>query len=153
METVKTGCCTSKIKTPKKLDAANGSMSFVSTLLLILIPKCPLCMTAYMSAMVLFFDIEYTTLVPLLLHTKPLMGLIIVAMILLNRKDYRTWIALGIAGIALTCLVLKTYFAAALGVPDWTIYVSFIFAIWYNGNFRYFYRFLLARFGHLHKAS
>lgn len=145
METVKTGCCTSKIGTPKKLEAANGSMSFLSTLLLILIPKCPLCMTAYMSAMVLFFDIEYATLIPVLLHTKPIMGLLIISMILLNRKDKRTWIALSIAIVALTFLILKTYFATALAFPDWMIYVSFIFAIWYNGNFKYFYRFLRGR--------
>ncbi len=145
METVKTGCCATKIGAPKKLDAANGSMSFFSTLLLILIPKCPLCMTAYMSAMVLFFDIEYATLVPILLHTKPIMGLIIIFMILLNRKDKRTWVALSIAIVALTCLLLKTYFATALSIPDWLIYISFIFAIWYNGNFKYFYRFLRVR--------
>lgn len=147
METAKTGCCTPKIGAPKKLDAANGSISFLSTLLLILIPKCPLCMTAYMSALVLFFDIEYTTLVPVLLHTKPVMGLIIIAMILLNRKDKRTWVALGIALIAQSFLLLKTYFGMMLALPDWTLYTAFIFAIWYNGNFRYFYRFIRNRFG------
>jgi len=87
MEITKTGCCKTKSHLPKKIDAANGSMSFLSTVLLILIPKCPLCLTAYMSAMVLFFDIEYATLVPILLHTKPVMGLIIITMIILNRKD------------------------------------------------------------------
>ncbi|TMM53890.1 hypothetical protein FEE95_18510 [Maribacter algarum] len=145
MEIAKTGCCKSKMQTTKKVEAANGSMSFLSTILLILIPKCPLCMTAYMSAMVLFFDIEYTTLVPVLLHTKPIMGLLIVTMILLNRKDKRTLISLLIASVALTFLVLKTYFGIALLMPDWLIYIAFIFAIWYNGNFQYFYRFI--RFG------
>jgi len=145
METLKTGCCKTKLRTSKKVEAANGSMSFLSTVLLILIPKCPLCLTAYMSAMVLFFDIEYATLVPILLHTKPVMGLIIITMIVLNRKDIRTFISLSIAGIALTVLVLKTYFGIALSIPDWLIYIAFIFAIWYNGNFQYFYRFV--RFG------
>ena len=142
MEITKTGCCKTKLQTTKKVEAANGSMSFLSTVLLILIPKCPLCMTAYMSALVLFFDIEYTTLVPVLLHTKPIMGLIIIAMILLNRKDKRTLVSLAIAAVALTFLILKTYFATALFMPDWIIYIAFIFAIWYNGNFQYFYRFL-----------
>lgn len=142
METIKTGCCKNKLHTAKKVEAASGSMSFLSTILLILIPKCPLCMTAYMSAMVLFFDIEYATLVPVLLHTKPIMGLLIITMILLNRKDKRTLVALALAGIAMTFLILKTYFSTALFLPDWIIYIAFIFAIWYNGNFRYFYRFL-----------
>lgn len=145
METMRTSCCKSKIAIPKKVEAANGSMSLLSTILLILIPKCPLCLTAYMSAMVLFFDIEYATLVPVLLHTKPIMGLVIIAMILLNRKDKRTLIALAIAGLALTFLVFKTYFVTALFLPDWLIYIAFIFAIWYNGNFKYFYRFIKSK--------
>lgn len=145
MEIAKTSCCKTKLYTHKKAEAANGSMSFLSTVLLILIPKCPLCLTAYMSAMVLFFDIEYTTLVPVLLHTKPIMGLLIIVMILMNRKDKRTTISLVIALLALTFLVLKTYFYTALFIPDWIIYISFIFAIWYNGNFQYFYRFIRFR--------
>ncbi len=145
MEIAKTGCCKTKLHTPKKVEAAKGSVSFLSTVLLILIPKCPLCLTAYMSAMVLFFDIEYTTLVPVLLHTKPAMGILIIAMILLNRKDKRTLLSIAIAGLALTLLILKTYFFTALAMPDWLIYIAFIFAIWYNGNFQYFYRFI--RFG------
>ena len=145
MEITKTSCCKTKLYAPKKVEAANGSMSFLSTILLILIPKCPLCLTAYMSAMVLFFDIEYATLVPVLLHTKPIMGLLIITMILLNRKDKRTLIALAIAGLALTMLILKTYFGAALFMPDWIIYIAFIFSIWYNGNFQYFYNFIRSR--------
>jgi len=145
MEIAKTGCCKTKLISPKKADTASGSMSFLSTILLILIPKCPLCLTAYMSAMVLFFDIEYTTLVPVLLHTKPIMGLVIIAMISLNRKDKRTIVSLAIAGLALTFLVLKTYYNVGIFMPEWMIYIAFIFAIWYNGNFQYFYRFI--RFG------
>jgi len=145
METIKTTCCKTKFVSVKKVEAASGSMSFISTILMILIPKCPLCLTAYMSAMVLFFDVEYSTLVPVLLHTKPIMALLIITMILLNRKDKRTYISLGIAGIAFTFLVLKTYFAAALLLPDWILYIAFIFAIWYNGNFQYFYRFLKSK--------
>jgi hypothetical protein len=144
MEITKTACCKTKLRAPKKVVATSGSMSFLSTILLILIPKCPLCMTAYMSAMVLFFDVEYSTLVPVLLHTKPTMGIIIVTMILLNRKDKRTWISLGIASIALGFLISTTYYNMAV-LPDWSLYIAFIFAIWYNGNFQYFYRFI--RFG------
>lgn len=142
MTTIKKVCCKTTFVAPKKVDAASGSMSFISTLFLILVPKCPLCMTAYMSAMVLFFDVEYTILIPVLLHTKPLMGFLIISMILLNRKDKRTLVSLVIAGGALTFIILKTYFATALFMPDWLIYTSFILAIWYNGNFHYFYRLL-----------
>ena len=116
-------------------------MSFLSTLLLILLPKCPLCMTAYMSAMVMFFDVDNSTMVPFLLHAKPVLGIVIILMILFNRKDKRTLIALGISVFAFTFLVLKTYYYTFV-LPDWAIYAAFIFAIWYNGNFQYFYRFI-----------
>lgn len=144
MESASSKCCKTKIGAPGIAGGANGSMSFLSTLLLILIPKCPLCLTAYMSAMVMFFDIDNTHLVPILLHAKPVMGAVIVLMILLNQRGKRTWISLGIAGFAMVLLILKTYYATFL-LPDWLLYTVFIFAIWYNGNFRYFYRFI--RFG------
>ncbi|MDX1332992.1 MAG: hypothetical protein R3252_08190 [Robiginitalea sp.] len=116
-------------------------MSLLSTILLILIPKCPLCLTAYMSAMVLFFDIENEQLVPVLLHAKPVLGVLILLMILLNFRGRRTFVSLGIAGVSMCFLLLKTYYATPL-LPDWVVYVAFFFAIWYNGNFQYFYRFI-----------
>ena len=145
METVETSCCKTKFPPIKKGSGANGSMSFLSTVLLILIPKCPLCLTAYMSAMVMFFDIENEQLIPILLHAKPVLGVVIILMILLNRRGRRTIISLGIAATVMTFLILKTYYATDM-LPDWALYLGFIFAIWYNGNFTYFYRFIL--FGH-----
>lgn len=141
MEKVATKCCKSKFAPVKSSAAAKGSMSFLSTVLLILLPKCPLCMTAYMSAMVLFFDIPYAELTPILLHAKPVMGLLIIVLILMNRKDKRTWISLGLTLTAMVFLLAKTYYNA-LVLPDVIIYSAFVFAIWYNGNFRYFYRFI-----------
>jgi len=119
-------------------------MSFLSTLLLILIPKCPLCLTAYMSAVVMFFDIENEQLIPILTHAKPVMGVVIILMIALNQRGRRTLISLGIASLAMIFLILKTYYATYI-LPDWLLYTLFIFAIWYNGNFHYFFRFI--RFG------
>ena len=147
---METKCCKTKFTPVSKAGGANGSMSFLSTLLLILIPKCPLCLTAYMSAMVMFFDIENEQLVPILLHAKPVLGLLIIAMILLNRRGKRTWISLGIAASAMVMLIFKTYYAMDI-LPDWMLYAAFIFAIWYNGNFMYFYRFI--RFGRKKEAT
>jgi len=144
METATSKCCKTKITPRNRAAGAHGSMSFFSTLLLILIPKCPLCLTAYMSAMVMFFDIDNEHLVPILLHAKPVMGAVILLMIVLNQRGKRTWISLGMAAAAMVLLVLKTYYATHI-LPDWLLYTIFIFAIWYNGNFRYFYRFV--RFG------
>jgi hypothetical protein len=63
----------------------------------------------------------------------------------MNRRGKRTQISLGIAATTTLFLVMKTYFGMALAVPDWLLYTAFVFAIWYNGNFQYFYRFI--RFG------
>lgn len=98
-------------------------------------------MTAYMSAMVLYFDIEYATLVPMLHNTKPVMGILIILMIVLRRKDKRTLVSLGIAGAGLFLIILNTYYNIVL-VPNWIVYTAFVFAIWYNGNFQYFIKFL-----------
>jgi hypothetical protein len=144
MKAADSKCCKTRLSPAKKGSGANGSMSLFSTILLILIPKCPLCLTAYMSAMVLFFDIENEQLVPILLHAKPVLGALILLMILLNFRGKRTFISLGIAGVSMFFLLLKTYYATPL-LPDWVLYTSFFFAIWYNGNFQYFYRFIRFR--------
>ena len=144
MESTPSKCCKTKFEPRQIAGGANGSMSFLSTLLLILIPKCPLCLTAYMSAVVMFFDIENEQLIPILTHAKPVMGTIIILMIVLNQRGRRTLISLGIASLAMLFLLLKTYYATYV-LPDWLLYAVFIFAIWYNGNFHYFCRFI--RFG------
>lgn len=144
MEAVKSKCCKTQSPSRKKTGGAGGSMSLLSTMLLILLPKCPFCLAAYLSAMALFFDIENEQMVPYLTHAKPLLGIVIISLILLNQRGRRTLIALGIATVAMVFLVLKTYYNAAV-LPDWFIYIAFFFSIWYNGNFKYFYRFV--RFG------
>ncbi|MEJ2585003.1 MAG: hypothetical protein P8Z38_08150 [Robiginitalea sp.] len=144
MKTAEPKCCNTRISASKKGTGANGSMSLLSTILLILIPKCPLCLTAYMSAMVLFFDIDNEHLVPILLHAKPVLAGLILLMILMNFRGRRTFVSLGISITAMVFLLLKTYYATAL-LPDWVLYTAFFFAIWYNGNFQYFYRFIRFR--------
>jgi hypothetical protein len=97
-----------------------------------------------MGAIIMFFDIEYSQLVPFLLYAKPVLGGIILLLILINYKGRRTLIAAGIASSTLVLLLLSTY-TFILAVPAWILYSSFFFAIWYNGNFKYFYRFMRLR--------
>jgi hypothetical protein len=128
----------------KSIARTSNGVSFFSTVLIILLPKCPLCITAYMGAILLFFDIDYGQLAPFLLHAKPVLGALIVAMILLNYKGRKTVISAGIATVAGVFIILKSYFYIDT-LDDWILYVAFIFAIWYNGNFMHFFRFIKTR--------
>ena len=141
METSKSSCC-KKIHRPTEIGSgSNGYISFLSTLLLILLPKCPFCVVAYTGAILMFFDINYSQLAPFLLHAKPILGGIIVLMILLNNLGRKTIISTIISVTALMLLILNAYFYIEL-MPQWVLYTSFVFAIWYNGNFEYFFRYL-----------
>ncbi|MGB5820582.1 MAG: hypothetical protein WBG90_13950 [Saonia sp.] len=144
MEAVKSSCCKNKLIPVRKASGSNGTLSIFSTILMILLPKCPLCITAYMGAILMFFDIETSQMGPFLLHAKPVLGIIILIMILLNNKGRKTVVAFCVALTALLLLVLSTYFYIAV-VADAVLYVVFFLAIWYNGNFECFYRFI--RFG------
>lgn len=89
----------------------------------------------------MFFDIEITALQPIADHGKPVLGLIIIALIAFNYNVKKSKVALGIAILAIVLLLLSTYGNVHI-LPEWLIYAGFFFAAWYNGNFRYFYRFL-----------
>ena len=141
MEAIKSKCCKTGSTPIKAQSAKGGPLSLLSTALLILLPKCPLCFTAYLSAAGLFIDVDNKELAPFLLHAKPLLGVVILIMILLNRRGKRTLISLAVCLVALTFLILQTYFMSPI-LPDWIIYTAFVMAIWYNGNFQYFFRFV-----------
>ena len=136
-------CCNSQeaVVLKKAPSFKNGLMSFLSTALIIVMPKCPFCVATYSGALLMFFDIENEALIPFFLHGKPVLGLIIIALIFFNYNAKKSKIALSISISALILLLLSTYGDIRL-VLDWIIYAGFLFAAWYNGNFRYFYNFL-----------
>lgn len=143
MEATKTQCCGATKVAPKSKSSVGGA-SFLTTLLLILIPKCPFCVMAYSGAILMFFDVKNSAIMPYVVHFKPVLGALVILLILFNYKGRKTLLSLLIAGLAMTFLVFATYFYNSI-LPDWVLYAAFLFAAWYNGNFNYFYRFL--RFG------
>ncbi|THD68861.1 hypothetical protein E7Z59_00595 [Robertkochia marina] len=143
MKPEKTSCCNAEkaVAVKNAPTFKSGFMSFLSTALIIIIPKCPFCIAAYAGSILMFFDIEIMALQPIVDHGKPVLGLIIIALIAFNYNVKKSKVALGIALAAMTVLLLTTYGKVYI-VPEWMIYLAFFFAAWYNGNFKYFYSFL-----------
>lgn len=143
METQKTPCCKSKpiIVLEKAPSRRNGFISFLSTALIIILPKCPFCIAAYSGAFLMFYEVDKATLAPIFLHLKPLLGLLVFGSILLNFKGRKSKIASFIVLIAFIFLLLETYANIYL-LPNWIIYSAFFFGAWFNGNFEYFIRFI-----------
>ena len=146
METQKTPCCKSKpiIVLEKTPSRRNGFVSFLSTALLIILPKCPFCIAAYSGAFMMFYEVDNAALAPIFLHLKPLLGLLVFGSILLNFKGRKSQIASLIALIAFIFLLLGTY-ANFYVIPNWLIYCAFFFGAWFNGNFEYFIRFIKSK--------
>ncbi len=138
MEVAKTKCCSNKKS--KWINAGDGASMF-TTALLILAPKCPFCVMAYAGSILMFFDIETTAIMPYVTHFKPVLGALVLLIIAFNYKGRKTVISLLIGLAAMAFLLISNYTATSL-LPDWLLYVTFLFAAWYNGNFEYFYRFL-----------
>ena len=114
--------------------------SWLSVLLIIILPKCPLCVMAYSGAMTMCSgkmiypnagsDAMYFILG---LSTMVLLG------ILLNYKGRRTIASIVIAMIGITCLLLSQL----LWYSEVAYYISVLIivtAIWNNGSLYYFLR-------------
>jgi len=143
MEAEETSCCHAEkeMAVKKSPSFKSGVMSFLSTALIIIMPKCPFCIAAYTGSILMFFDIEIAALQPVADHGKPVLGLLIIALIGFNYNVKKSKVALAIAMAAMVLLLLSVYGKVQI-LPEWAIYLAFFFAAWYNGNFRYFYGFL-----------
>ena len=76
MKSAITPCCSNSdsVGVKKTTSFKNGFMSFVSSALIIILPKCPFCVAAYSGAILMFFNIENEVLVPFFFHGKPFLG-------------------------------------------------------------------------------
>jgi hypothetical protein len=134
-------CHEDKIVTLSNQRDKSGFLSIISTILLIILPKCPFCIAAYSSALLLFFDIDNVTLIPFLTHLKPFLGTLIWVSIILNYKKEKSPLAITLASIALIALLFNVYWNIFF-VSNNYIYLVFLFAAWFNGNFKSFYYYL-----------
>ena len=120
-----------------KQSAMQGT-SYLSTLLVILIPKCPLCIMAYSSAITMcgtqdlyMNSNNWVSYLPLMLSS------VIIVMIVMNNRGIRTFFSMVIASagflmILLTHQLIITDIYYDLGT------ILLILAIWTNSNYMAF---------------
>lgn len=126
----------SLIKSEKK----SGLLSLGSWLLIAVLPKCPLCLFSYSSALTLCSgkklfqeSVGWTSYIPIAL------AIIVVISFIYNYKGRKTLYAISIA-LAACAIILygeyisKTLFTYYLGVS------TLFFACWMNGSFGFFVR-------------
>ena len=121
-----------------KADAAaarNFRTSFWSTALIVILPKCPFCIMAYSSAITMcgagkaFYTAEnnWASYIPILL------SLVIIYIILSNKRGRRTFISasIAIAGAILIILTQQTFLTFQFYNAG---AIMLFFAIWLNGS-------------------
>ncbi len=115
-----------------------GNSSILGTLLVILIPKCPLCIMAYTSAISMcggadmyFSENNWVSYVPLGL------SLLVTGLIYMNRRGRRTYFAIAFA-LSGFILIILTHQLIISSVWYNAGTALLILAIWLNGSFSSF---------------
>lgn len=134
-----------KCNTTRKVYTFRNS-SFFSAILIILIPKCPLCIMAYSSAITIcggqdiyMSSNNWVSYIPLVL------AVAVIFMIAFNQKGLRTWLAITFALISTLLIV----FSHQLMIPSGFYNVGgvgLLMAIWINGNLVSFTNHLTSKF-------
>jgi hypothetical protein len=136
-------CGNCKSATKNKLSTSG---SFLSAVLVILIPKCHLCVMAYTSAITMcggpsmyMHSNNWMSYIPLVL------GLFIVGIIQWNYKGVRSAIATGLAVIGFLLILFTHQLVIAPEFYYWGTGLMFT-AIWLNSNMLSFVSFLWSTF-------
>ena len=124
----------SLIKSEKK----SGMLSLGSWLIIVLLPKCPLCLLSYSTAISLcggktIFQesVGWTSYIPILLAA------FVIASFIYNFKGKKTLIAISIA--ILSCLIILYGEYITKSMTTYYIGVTALFfACWVNGSFSFF---------------
>ena len=128
----------------KKKASPRKHLSFVSGILLALIPKCPFCFMAFSSTMFLCGEdgthvTQHTFGSPATLRLTLLFCAVTLLCILLNYRDKRTPYALALSAAGAGCVI--TSVMAAGGLPLYYFGVLLVFGgVWLNGSLLYFIR-------------
>jgi len=121
----------------RRLSAYRGT-SYISTLLIILIPKCPFCIMAYTSAITMcgaqdlyLNSNNWVSYIPLLLSG------VIITMIMLNNRGVRTIFSGVIAFVGFLMILFTHQLFLPANFYNWGT-ILLVVAIWTNSNFMAF---------------
>jgi len=134
----KESSCQSK---PVPITKGSQILSATSTLLLILVPKCPFCIMAYSTTFVFFLDMEYATVYPVFGLFKPVLIGLILFSILINFRGKRTLWAVAIITLSSFSILLGHYSNLQLIDDRVAVFLIFI-GCWVNGNFIFVIRWI-----------
>ena len=130
--------CT-KCKSQRKDNLALKS-SFLSSLLIVILPKCPFCIMAYSSALTMcggksiyLAQNNWVSYIPLVL------SMVILYILVRNNKGQRTFAAIGAAVLGISILVMVHQVQLSPGYYNLGAFLLF-FAVWLNGSFLSFVR-------------
>ncbi len=117
------------------------SISLLSGIFLILLPKCPFCVVAYSGTIALCGNAPSTSTIShenqTALVLSALLSMIIACAIVLNYRGWRTWMALGLALTGM--LVLNGSILKSAGYLWYYSGVVITFSgVWLNGSLLYF---------------
>ncbi|MFZ9047013.1 MAG: hypothetical protein ACO2ZZ_14235 [Cyclobacteriaceae bacterium] len=121
--------------TTSKTNKISTGSSLFSALMVVIIPKCPICIMAYTSAVTMcggpdmyMAENNWISFIPIF------MSLVITGLILYNRKGWRTWLALAIA--MLGGIFIAMTHQLILPAKFYNVGTILLFlAIWFNSNF------------------
>lgn len=109
--------------------------SFLSSLLIVILPKCPFCIMAYSSALtmcggksVYLAQNNWVSYIPLAL------SMVILYILARNNKGQRTFAAIGVAVAGISILVMVHQVLLSPGYYNLGAFLLF-FAVWLNGSF------------------
>lgn len=135
---------------PLKRQSRRHNLSLGSWLLIALLPKCPLCILSFSSAITLcggktlFAEtVGWTSYIPIVL------ALILITTFFINYKGVKTLMAIGLA-ICASLIILYGEYVTKTSLTYYTGVIILFFACWVNGSFQFFInkmkrRFMLAK--------
>lgn len=112
-------------------------LSSFSTLFLILLPKCPLCIMAYSSTFLFMLDVEYASMSAFLKYSQPLLISLVIVSVLMNYHGKKTIYAVLIILLSSFFIIYESF--TMIEIIDKRFAIAAIFlACWFNGNFSFF---------------